>query len=276
MIVYPNCKINLGLHILRKRADGYHDLETVFYPIGLKDILEIIPNHSDETGKEILFTQSGLEIGGDPENNLCVKACHLLKKDFPDLPPVRLHLHKIIPTGAGLGGGSADAAFTLRLLNDLFKLGIDTDTLIEYAAQLGSDCPFFILNTACFAGGRGEKLEKLEPGLKGYQVILVNPGIHIPTGPAFAALHPNLPTKSLKEIILQPVHTWKDELVNDFEKVIFPEHPAIGAIKDQLYRSGCHYASMSGSGSTVFGLYPSGKEIRPDFPAHYYIKNVPA
>ncbi|MBI3138616.1 MAG: 4-(cytidine 5'-diphospho)-2-C-methyl-D-erythritol kinase [Sphingobacteriales bacterium] len=276
MIVYPNCKINLGLHILRKRADGYHDLETVFYPTRLNDILEIIPGHPGGQTDTIAFTQSGIEIAGPPADNLCVKAYRLLKNDFPDLPPVQLHLHKIIPSGAGLGGGSADAAFTLKLLNDSFNLGITAGKLIEYALQLGSDCPFFILNQPCLAGGRGEKLEKLELSLQGYQLLLVNPGIHIHTGKAFAALHPALPSKPLKEIILQPVHTWKEELVNDFEKAIFAAYPAIAAIKDQLYQAGCHYASMSGSGSTVYGLYPAGQKIRFDFPPHYFIKSIPA
>lgn len=275
MIVFPNCKINLGLHILRKRADGYHDLETVFYPVRFTDILELIPDRST-TDQPVNYSQSGLEIQGNPLDNLCVKAYQLLKKDYPALPPVKMHLHKVIPTGAGLGGGSADAAFTLRLLNDYFKLGLTDEQLLQYALVLGSDCPFFILNKPAYATGRGELLEPVTTDLTGYTLVIVNPGIHVPTAKAFAGIRPAQPEKSLKEIIAQPVLSWADELVNDFEKPIFYQYPEIAAIKDELYRAGATYASMSGSGSTVYGLFAEGKPLILNLPPAYFIKVLPA
>ena len=275
MIVFPNCKINLGLHILRKRADGYHDLETVFYPVRFTDILELIPDRSTND-QPVTYSQSGLEIQGNPLDNLCVKAYQLLKQDYPDLPPVKMHLHKAIPTGAGLGGGSADAAFTLQLLNDYFKLGISTDQLLHYALLLGSDCPFFILNKPAYATGRGELLKPVSVDLTGYTLVIINPRIHVPTAKAFAGIRPALPEKSLKEIIAQPVSSWAEELVNDFEKPIFYQYPEIAAIKDELYRAGAVYASMSGSGSTVYGLFTDGKPLILNLPPDYFIKVLPA
>ncbi|MGB5027881.1 MAG: 4-(cytidine 5'-diphospho)-2-C-methyl-D-erythritol kinase [Chitinophagaceae bacterium] len=276
MIVFPNCKINLGLNILRKRSDGYHDLETVFYPIALTDVLEIIEFKNHGRTFSIPFSITGLPVKGEAASNLCVRAYKLLKKDFPHLPHIQVHLHKVVPTGAGLGGGSADAAFTLQLLNDLFDLKISREQLINYAAELGSDCPFFIINKPCFAKGRGEKLEELNVDLSAYKIIIINPGIHIDTGRAFLAITPALPAKSIKDIIVQPVSSWKDELVNDFEAVIFPEHKEIAAIKTQLYEAGAIYASMSGSGSTVFGMFPASKELKLTLPDHYFVKLLPA
>ncbi len=275
MIVFPNCKINLGLHILRKRADGYHDLETVFYPVRFTDILELIPDRSTND-QPVTYSQSGLEIQGNPLDNLCVKAYQLLKKDYPALPPVKMHLHKVIPTGAGLGGGSADAAFSLQLLNDYFKLELSTDQLLHYALSLGSDCPFFILNKPAYATGRGELLKPVSVDLTGYTLVIINPGIHVPTAKAFAGIRPALPEKSLKEIIAQPVSSWAEELVNDFEKPIFYQYPEIAAIKDELYRAGAVYASMSGSGSTVYGLFTDGKPLILNLPPDYFIKVLPA
>lgn len=253
MIVFPNCKINLGLNILRKREDGFHDLETVFYPIHFNDALEVITNSSSEPGAE--FVMTGLKIDGSATDNLCVKAYGLLKKDFPQLPAIKIHLHKTIPTGAGLGGGSADAAFMLKLLNEKFHLNLSTSQLINYSLKLGSDCPFFILNKPCFATGRGEKLEEIQLDLSAYQVMLINPHIHINTGWAFSQINPALPEKSVKEIIRQPISTWKGELKNDFEEAVFAAHPSIKSIKEDLYNQGAVYASMSGSGSTVFGIF---------------------
>jgi len=275
MIVFPNCKINLGLHILRKRADGYHDLETVFYPVRFTDILELIPERTT-TDQPVIYAQSGLDIQGNPLDNLCVKAYLLLKKDYPALPPVKMHLHKVIPTGAGLGGGSADAAFTLQLLNDYFKLGLSTDQLLHYALSLGSDCPFFILNKPAYATGRGELLEPVSVDLTGYTLVIINPGIHVPTAQAFAGIRPAQPERSLKEIIALPVSSWADELINDFEKPIFYQYPEIAAIKDELYRAGAVYASMSGSGSTVYGLFADGKPLILNLPPDYFIKVLPA
>ncbi len=255
MVVFPNCKINLGLHILNKRQDGYHNIETVFYPVPLKDALEIIPSGNIDA---IQFTSSGLTISGDAATNLCSKAYHLLKKDFPNLPGVKIHLHKAIPMGAGLGGGSADAAFTLQLLNNRFTLNLSTTQLIDYSLQLGSDCPFFILNEPCVATGRGEIMEKIKLDLSAYQLMLVNPGIHVNTAAAFG--YPgmqkiNHSSVSLKNIIAQPVNNWQQLLTNDFEASLFNKYPLIKEIKETLYTMGASYAAMSGSGSTVYGLF---------------------
>ncbi|MFZ1786213.1 MAG: 4-(cytidine 5'-diphospho)-2-C-methyl-D-erythritol kinase [Ferruginibacter sp.] len=280
MLVFPNCKINLGLQILHKRTDGFHDLETVFYPLAFRDALELIPNTNNETG--VTFTGTGLAVEGKTEDNLCIKAYQLLKKDFSELPSVSMHLHKAIPMGAGLGGGSADAAFTLKLLNDKFKLNISTPQLLNYAKQLGSDCPFFIINKPCFATGRGEILEELVLDLSHYKIVLINPGIHINTGWAFTELakgsngsrllDPYIP--SLKTIMQQPIDTWKSQLTNDFETVVFMAHPEIKSIKENLYKLGAIYAAMSGSGSTVFGIFSN--DIDPNLfrNDNYFIKSV--
>jgi 4-diphosphocytidyl-2-C-methyl-D-erythritol kinase len=259
LLVFPNCKINLGLNIISKRADGFHDLETVFYPVAIKDVLEIVQQQHQTADVE--FTATGLSIEGDTGNNLCVKAYHLLKKDFPELPAIKMHLHKTIPMGAGLGGGSADGAFTLKLLNVKFQLNLSNEQLINYALQLGSDCPFFILNEPSFAEGRGEKLSSIKLDLSNFQFLIINPGIHINTGWAFSQLQPKQPTKSIKQIIVQPIETWKTELVNDFEEPIFKNHPEIKAIKENLYSQGAVYASMTGSGSTVFGIFEKQQDL---------------
>ncbi|MEJ8843566.1 4-(cytidine 5'-diphospho)-2-C-methyl-D-erythritol kinase [Lacibacter sp. H375] len=286
MIVFPNCKINLGLHILNKREDGYHNLETVFYPVQLKDALEVVrrddarqltddthpsPLTTDESS--ITFSSTGLPIAGDPETNLCIKAYRLLKKDFPALPPVQMHLHKAIPMGAGLGGGSADGAFALKLLNDKFQLGLSTQQLIDYALQLGSDCPFFILNKPCYATGRGEILASIELDLSAYHFAIVNPGIHVNTGWAFAQLNINGSARhDLKAIIQQPIETWKDQLTNDFEEPVSKAHPEIATIKQQLYDAGAAYASMTGSGSTVFGIFKEEPQL--NFSENYFYKLI--
>ena len=267
MIAFPNCKINLGLNILKKREDGFHDLETVFYPLPLHDIVEIIPSPG-ETG--IQFSKSGLEINGYNDHNLCVKAYSLLLKKFPQLAPVHLHLHKTIPAGAGLGGGSADAAFTLTLLNEMCGLQLSKEELLQLASQLGSDCPFFIINKPCFSKGRGELLEEIGLDLSAFKFILVNPGIHIDTGAMFQRIKPALPKTSLKEIIKHPVENWRNEMKNDFEEIVFSLHPGIGIIKDELYNAGAVYASMSGSGSTVYGIFPKQQSPVLAFPSHYY------
>ncbi len=269
MIVFPNCKINLGLQILRKRADGYHDLATVFYPVQLLDALEVI---QDATGAaDVTLSLSGLPVKGDLSDNICVKAYRILKKDFQKLPPVRMHLHKTIPSGAGLGGGSADGAFTLLALNQKFRLELDEDQLVQYALELGSDCPFFIPNKPCFATGRGEIMEPIALDLSSYQVLLVNPGIHINTGWAFSQLRPDASKPDLRSIIQQPIDTWKNDLVNDFEEAVFTSHPEVGQLKEYIYAKGALYASMSGSGSTVFGIFSNDIKIQKDFPEHYFI-----
>lgn len=249
MVVFPNCKINLGLHITGKRPDGFHSLETVFYPVALTDMLEII------SADAVSFQSTGLSIPGTTEGNLCLKAYHLLKTDFPDLPPIKMHLHKTIPMGAGLGGGSADGAFALQLINNKYKLGLSAEQLIAYASQLGSDCPFFIYNQACYATGRGEILQPVSLDLSSWQFVLVNPGIHVNTKWAFEQITPGPSGKDLLSIIQSPVEEWKDSLSNDFEAPIAKAYPAIQEIKDQLYALGASYAAMSGSGSTLFGLF---------------------
>ncbi|MGG9972414.1 4-(cytidine 5'-diphospho)-2-C-methyl-D-erythritol kinase [Ferruginibacter sp. SUN002] len=267
MVVFPNCKINLGLRILDKRADGFHNLATIFYPIKLNDALEVIK--FDKASTDIEFTSSGNIVDVDIANNICVKAYHLLKKDIPQLPSVKMHLHKSIPMGAGLGGGSADGAFALQLLNTKFQLGLSPQQLSHYALQLGSDCPFFILNKPCIASGRGEVLQPIDLNLSGKTIVVINPGIHINTGWAFGQLSGN---QKLANIDLDPSNstTWK----NDFEPVVFKEYPEIEKIKEHLYSSGAFYASMSGSGSTVFGLFSENTPILPQFPAHYYLKTI--
>lgn len=253
MVVFPGCKINLGLHILNKRKDGYHNLETVFYPVPYTDALEIIASPDIET---LSFTTTGLTVDGEPNHNLCIKAYWLLKKDFPQLPFVQMHLHKCILMGAGLGGGSSDAAFTLQLLNTKFQLQITAEKLIDYAAQLGSDCAFFILNQPCVATGRGEILQPVALNLSGYKLALINPGIHVSTKEAFGLLQPARSERaSLLEIIQQPVGTWRTMLTNDFEAPVCNAWPVIKQIKDSLYSHGATYAAMTGSGSSVFGLF---------------------
>ena len=250
MIQFPNCKINLGLSILAKRADGYHELETVFYPIAVSDALEILP------AANLTMTQSGITVPGDPAQNLCLKAYHLLKKDFPQLPTVQMHLHKNIPMGAGLGGGSSDGTAGLIMLNQQFDLGLNEQQLIDYASQLGSDCPFFVYNKACHASGRGEILTPINLDLSNYQFLLVHPGVHIATAWAFQQLNPNTKSESIRSIIQKPITDWKNTLINDFETPVFKDEPKLSVIKNQLYQLGAIYASMSGSGSSLFGIFP--------------------
>ena len=278
MLVFPNCKINLGLNITRKRSDGYHDLETIFYPIPLCDALEVIAdpdainNLQPQGGTR--FSTSGLPIAGNHENNLCVKAYRLLKNDFPSLPSVQMHLHKIIPMGAGLGGGSSDGAFALQLINQKFELGITEEQLLDYALELGSDCPFFIINKPCFATGRGEHLQPVDLNLKGLHLVLVNPGIHVSTREAFSNIKPATPATSLLDIIASPIHRWKDHLSNDFEAGVFQLHPELAKIKQALYNSGTIYASMTGSGSTVFGIFQQPPSSMPAFDPAFQVMQI--
>lgn len=266
MIVFPNCKINLGLNILYKRDDGFHDLETVFLPVGLHDVLEILPSPGDITQLSV----TGI-LPGKPEDNLCMKAFNLLKKDYPQLPEINMHLHKAIPIGSGLGGGSADAAFTIQLLDTKFNLTISKKKMSEYALQLGSDCPFFLINKPCLATSRGEILEPVSLFLSGYKILLINPGIHINTKEAFKEIKPVITGKKIKEIIQRAVETWKSELVNDFEKIVFKKYPQIKKIKETLYENGAVYAAMSGSGSTVYGIFKKDSIINYPFePACFY------
>ena len=266
MVLFPNAKVNLGLNIVGKRADGYHNLETVFYPVNLQDALEVIESAEDG------FHLSGLPVGGNPADNLCLKAYATLKNDFPHLPSVNIHLHKVIPMGAGLGGGSADGAFMLSLLNIKFQLNLSQEQLLGYALQLGSDCPFFIINKPCLATGRGENLTPVDVDLSAYKIVLVNAGIHVSTKEAFSKLMPAQPAKSVQSIIAQPIETWKDEFTNDFEKNVFEQFSVIKDIKENLYKAGAIYASMTGSGSTVFGVFEPTADLNFSFPKHYFYK----
>ena len=270
MVSFPNCKINLGLRVTGKRADGYHDIETVFYPLPIQDALEIIT----ATGQETRFSQSGKSIPGPSTDNLCLKAYQLVKEDFPDLPPVWIHLHKAIPAGAGLGGGSADASFTLMALNKKYQLELNEKKLSDYAIAIGSDCPFFLKNQPALGSGRGEKLVPVDLDLSAYRFVIVNPGIHISTAWAFSQIKPAIPADSLSDIIRKPVSEWRDKLVNDFEKVVEDKHPEIKSIREALYNQGALYAAMSGSGSTVYGIFEKGADLKPAFPDHYYVKTV--
>jgi len=272
LLSFPNCKINLGLNILSKRDDGFHDIATAFYPVPITDAVEII--HAPASTQPINFTNSGLVVDGDINNNICIKAYNLLKKDFPQLTAITMHLHKSIPLGAGLGGGSADAAFTLQLLNTKFKLNLTNEQLINYALQLGSDCPFFIINQPCFATGRGEVLKQITLDLSNYQLIIINPGIHINTGWAFSQIKPGVPKLSIELVIQQPINTWKADLINDFEVPVFEKYPVIQSIKAQLYKSGAVYAAMSGSGSSVFGLFDKGNLPVLSFPVEYFVRSA--
>jgi 4-diphosphocytidyl-2-C-methyl-D-erythritol kinase len=250
MIVFPNAKLNLGLNVTSRREDGFHNIETVFFPIGLTDILECIEDKVNKTN----FKNSGIKIDCLPQQNLVLKAYHLLKNNF-DLPEVSIHLHKNIPFGAGLGGGSSNASFMLKLLNEKFELNQTDEQLEKYALALGSDCPFFIRNTPKLATGRGEIFSPVEINLNGYHLFLVNPGIHIATKAAYDGLTLAEPAKPVKDILQLPAQEWKDHLKNDFEKTVFELHPSIKSIKEAFYQYGAIYASMSGSGSSVFGIF---------------------
>lgn len=262
MLSFPNAKINLGLNITGKRPDGYHNLETVFYPIPVEDALEITPASSDAPDHKCTLHLYGRTIEGKPEDNLVVKAYHLLDADF-QLPPVDIHLYKHIPSGAGLGGGSSDAAFMLKMLNQQFKLNLTEESLEGYATRLGADCAFFIRNHPTFAQGIGNEFSPINLSLKGYRLYLVKPDIFVSTREAFARIRPRQADVSPRDCIRLPVEEWKGFLVNDFEESVFPQFPRIQEIKEKMYQLGAVYASMSGSGSSVFGLFKGGENL-PD------------
>ena len=278
MICFPNCKINLGLYVTRKRDDGYHDIETVFYPLvsrsfsegaaarsgaSLLDALEVVP--AEQTNLRL----SGLAVAGNNQDNLVWKAYHLLKTRYPDkVTGLDIYLHKVIPMGAGLGGGSADGSFMLRLLNDCFSLGLDKEALSALALQLGSDCPFFIRNTPQFASGRGELMSDITINLSPYSLQVICPQVHVSTGAAFGMIQPKPATYDLKTLGTLPVEQWKYNISNDFEPPVFKQHPVLACIKEQLFDKGALYASMSGSGAAIFGIFPKSKsaEITADVP----------
>ncbi len=250
MVTFPNAKINLGLNILAKRKDGFHDIASVFYPVAWSDVLEIIP------AIEFSFSSSGLAIPGTQEGNLVVKAFQILKEaGLLAGHNVAMLLHKVLPMGAGIGGGSADGAFALKMLNDIFDLKLSTFELQAFAAKMGSDCPFFIENTPKFCFGRGTDFEDVVLSLKGKHILMVNPEIHVSTAEAYAGVKPQYPLNDIREIIQKPISDWKDLLVNDFEASVLQKYSKIGQVKARLYSMGAAYASMTGSGSTVYGIF---------------------
>ena len=256
MLTLPNAKINLGLNVVAKRADGYHDLETVFYPVPITAALEVFPMDPHfPSAVDCDLKVTNIHIEGDEQKNLVVRAYQLLKQDFPTLPRIHAHLYKGIPTQAGMGGGSSDCGFMITLLNRQFQLGLTDQQMIDYAARLGADCAFFVLNQPCYAEGIGERLEPIALDLKDWYLAVVRPDIPVSTREAFSLVHPEHPAQNCRDIVMQPVETWRDALTNDFEKSVFAIHPEIGAIKDQLYEMGAVYAAMSGSGSSLFGLF---------------------
>ncbi|WP_321371544.1 4-(cytidine 5'-diphospho)-2-C-methyl-D-erythritol kinase [uncultured Draconibacterium sp.] len=248
MITFPNAKINIGLNVVEKRPDGYHNLETIFYPVKLSDALEVIE------AEETTFSSSGIELDATAKNNLVYKAYTLLARDF-DLPPVKMHLHKVIPFGAGLGGGSADAAFALKMLSDYFNLDLATTILEDYAAGIGADCPFFIQNRPTFAHGIGDQFKPVNLDLSAYEIVIVKPPFSVSTPQAYQNITPAKPDFNLLEIEKLPIEDWKALVKNDFEKSVFPQFPEIENLKNNLYEAGAVYASMSGSGSAVFGIF---------------------
>lgn len=249
MISFPNCKINIGLQVLDKRPDGYHNIQSIFYPFPFKDALEIV-----EGGSETRLNVTGLPIPAD-DSNLCLKAYHVLKKDFPGICNLQMHLHKVIPAGAGLGGGSSNGAFALQLINRQFNLNLDQGKLLEYALQLGSDCPFFILNKPCMVTGRGEELQEINLSLSGYTIVLINTNKHINTAFAYSKILERHLATDLNSFISRPIPQWKDSVINDFEVPVFKIFPELEEIKKMLYHQGAIYASMSGSGGAFFGIF---------------------
>jgi 4-diphosphocytidyl-2-C-methyl-D-erythritol kinase len=265
MVTFPNAKINLGLNVIRKRNDGYHDLETVFYPVPWCDILEIVPSET------ISLQTTGLPVPGDAYSNLIMKAYKLLHKDF-NLDPVSIHLHKIIPMGAGLGGGSADAAYALKMLSEIFNLFLDTELLKNYASKLGSDCAFFIENKAAFAHGRGEILDTFDLSLDGFFISIVQPDVTVSTPEAYRLVKPRFPDVLIKEVLLSTdFKHWQQYLVNDFEMSVFSKYPQIEQIKNDFYNLGALYASMSGSGSAVFGIFKENPILNNHFPENFQV-----
>ena len=268
MVSFPNAKINIGLNITEKRSDNYHNLESIFVPIPIKDILEIVRKKEGESELHL----SGIAIDGDPNDNLIMKAYHLLQSEY-NLPAVDIYLEKNIPFGAGLGGGSADAAFTLKMLNDEFELHLTTEQLESYAARLGADCAFFIQNKPTYATGIGNIFQPVEVNLDNYFLVLVKPDVHVSTKEAYSLIRPQKTEVSVFEKIQRPIETWKEEISNDFELSVFPQHPIIAEVKSLLYQKGAVYASMSGSGSSVFGIFREEVDLQTNFPGMFVFQN---
>ncbi len=264
MICFPNCKINLGLSITEKRTDGFHNLETIMYPVNMHDILEIIVAPDNQFD----FNSSGIKIAGELKNNLVAKAYKLLQAEY-QIPSVKIHLHKMIPVSSGLGGGSSDAAFTIKLLNDIFKLGLSITEMQDYAGELGADCPFFIENKAVLASGKGDQFESINLNLKDYFFAIVKPNIMLSTPEVYSWIKPEKTEISLKTCINQPIKSWSSNLKNDFEHEVFKRFPETKQIKDKLYKAGAVYASMSGSGSAVYGIFKTPISMENKFPGYF-------
>jgi 4-diphosphocytidyl-2-C-methyl-D-erythritol kinase len=260
MVAFPGCKINLGLHVLRRRPDGYHDLDTCFYPLPWSDVLEWLPSAT------LTFKTTGLAIPGNESDNLCLKAYQILNREH-GLPPAQGHLHKIIPMGAGLGGGSADGAHTLRMLNELFELKLSAQQLTLYSRELGSDCAYFLQRGAARGTGRGDELAPVSLNIRGHYLVLVTPAVHVSTGQAYAGVTPKAPAESLAVTLARPIEEWKNVLVNDFEPSVFSRFPELRALKEKMYSLGAAFASMSGSGSSVFGIFRTEVAREQHFPS---------
>ncbi|MVN79146.1 4-(cytidine 5'-diphospho)-2-C-methyl-D-erythritol kinase [Hymenobacter sp. HMF4947] len=270
MLTFPNAKLNLGLHIIAKRPDGYHELETSFVPLPWADALEVLPTPNAAPDTTLALT--GRPVPGALATNLCLKAYALLKADFPALPAAQLHLHKVVPIGAGLGGGSADAAFALRSFNDIFGLQLAPAQLATYARRLGADCAFFLENTPVLATGKGDEFEPLPLDLRGTPYVVVWPGVGISTAEAYRRVRPQAPQHSLRQVLAEPLATWRGRVVNDFEEALAPAYPVLAEVKQQLYAAGAAFASLSGSGSAVFGLWERGATLPPlSWPSPYAV-----
>jgi len=262
---FPNAKINLGLNVVEKRPDGFHNIETIFYPVPLTDALEITKS---ESTNPYTFNSSGIPIKIEDSENIVVKAFELIHKNF-NIPSTSIHLHKNIPFGAGLGGGSADAAFMIKMLNEYYNLDIGINKMEELACELGSDCPFFISNQPVFAEGKGEIFSPVKVDLTGYYIVMIKPDIHISTPEAYAGVCPKQSRTSLQKLIELPIQKWKENIFNDFEESIFPNHPLLAQLKSELYSSGATYAAMSGSGSTIFGLFKEEPSIQQNWQKYF-------
>ena len=271
MITFPIAKINLGLNVVEKRPDGYHNLQTVFYPVPIRDAIEAYPMDKAFPAEVDCDLKVGnLHIEGDEQQNLVVRAYRLLKADFPTLPRLHVHLWKGIPTQAGMGGGSSDCAYMLRLLNAQFGLGLSDGQLAAYAARLGADCAFFIYSCPCYAEGIGEQLQPISLDLSRWYIGVVRPDIPVPTREAFSRIRPHFPAQCCRDVVALPVEEWRHRLTNDFEESVFALHPEIGAVKEQLYKMGATYAAMSGSGSALFGLFKEEpRALRETFPGMF-------
>src|SRR5450432_1307821 len=249
MIGFPHAKLNLGLSIVSKRPDGFHNLETIFYPLPLHDVIEMVSSAEDR------FISTGLKVPDNEADNLVLRAYNLIKKKYPQISALEIHLHKAIPIGAGMGGGSSDAAKMIQLIDRFFGLDIPSGQLLAFALELGSDCPFFMQSAAAFASGRGEILEKVALNLTAYSFLLVHPETHINSAWAFSKIKATSPKYDLRECIQEPIQNWVKTLHNDFEQPVFDAYPQLQKIKNQLYDSGALYASMTGSGSTLYGIF---------------------